>query len=143
MNDFAPLSALMGGGLIGLAASLLLLTHGKVAGISGLYGDALRPRTSDRTFRISFIVGLVAAGAAAKVLFPSAFATTWSATLPVALVAGLVVGFGTQLGNGCTSGHGVCGISRLSVRSLVATCTFMATGFATTYVVRHVIGGAQ
>lgn len=143
MNDFTPLPALLGGALIGLAASLLLLTHGKVAGISGLYGDALRPGTSDRTFRIVFILGLVAAGAVIKVLFPAAFATTWSATLPIALVAGLLVGFGTQLGNGCTSGHGICGISRLSARSLIATGTFMATGFLTVYVVRHLLGGGH
>ena len=141
MNDFTPIPALIGGALIGLAGVLLLLTHGKVAGISGLYGGVLRRGTSDRTFRLSFVVGLVAAGAVLKLVLPSAFATTWNATLPFALVAGLIVGFSTQLGNGCTSGHGVCGISRLSVRSLVATGTFMATGFVTVYVVRHVLGG--
>lgn len=143
MNDFTPVSALIGGALIGLAASLLLFTHGKVAGISGLYGGVFRARIADRTFRLAFVLGLVAAGAVLKLLFPGAFATTWSATLPVALVAGVIVGFGTQLGNGCTSGHGVCGLSRMSVRSLVATGTFMATGFATTYVVRHLLGGGH
>lgn len=143
MNDFTPLPALLGGALIGLAASLLLLTHGKVAGISGLYGGILRRGTSDRALRFWFIAGLLVAGALVRVLVPAAFATTWSATLPVALVAGLFVGFGTQLGNGCTSGHGVCGISRMSVRSLVATGTFMATGVATVFIVRHVIGGGQ
>ena len=143
MNDFTPIPALIGGALIGLAASLLLLTHGKVAGISGLYGGLLRPGTSDRAFRFWFLAGLVGAGAIVKVLFPAAFATTWSASLPVALVAGLIVGFGTQLGNGCTSGHGVCGISRLSMRSLVATGAFMTAGFVTVFVVRHVIGGGR
>jgi uncharacterized membrane protein YedE/YeeE len=143
MNDFTPLPALIGGAIIGLAASLLLLTHGKVAGISSLYGSLLRRGTSDRAFRLSFIAGLVGSGAIMKLVFPTAFATTWSATLPVALVAGLFVGFGTQLGSGCTSGHGVCGISRLSVRSIVATCTFMATGVATVFVVRHLIGGGR
>ena len=143
MNDFTPLSALIGGAIIGLAASLFLLTHGKVAGISGLYGGVFRRGTSDRAVRAWFIAGLVGAGGLVRVVFPAAFATTWSATLPVTLVAGLIVGFGTQLGNGCTSGHGVCGISRLSVRSLVATGTFMATGVATVFVVRHLLGGAR
>ena len=141
MTDFTPVSALIGGALIGLSASLLLLTHGKVAGISGLYGGLLRRGTSDRRFRFWFLAGLVAFGVVMHRIYPAAFVTTWSATLPVVLVAGLLVGVGTQLGNGCTSGHGVCGISRLSVRSLVATGTFMATGFATVFVVRHLIGG--
>lgn len=141
MNDFTPIPALFGGALIGLAASILLLTHGKVAGISGLYGGLLRSGTSDRAFRFWFIAGLVGAGGLVRLAFPAAFATRWSAALPVVFIAGLIVGFGTQLGNGCTSGHGVCGISRLSVRSLVATGVFMATGFATVFVVRHVLGG--
>ena len=143
MNDFTPIPALIGGALIGVAASLLLLTHGKVAGISGLYGGLLRRGTSDRAFRFWFLAGLVVAGLAVQRTFPAAFATSWSAALPVALVAGVIVGIGTQLGSGCTSGHGVCGISRLSVRSLVATGTFMATGFATVFIVRHLIGDGR
>jgi hypothetical protein len=142
MNDFTPISALIGGALIGAAASLLLLTHGKVAGISGIYGGVLRRSTSDRTWRLWFLAGLLATGVATRLVYPAAFATTWSATLPVVLAAGLLVGIGTQLGNGCTSGHGVCGISRLSPRSLLATATFMATGFVTVYVARHLLGGA-
>jgi uncharacterized membrane protein YedE/YeeE len=136
MHDFTPIPALLGGMLIGLAASILLLTHGRVAGISGLYGGAIRRGTSDRAFRLSFVAGLVIAGLVVRFLFPSA-------SLPLTLVAGLLVGFGTQLGNGCTSGHGVCGLSRLSPRSLVATLTFMATGAATVFVAQHVIGGAR
>ena len=132
---------MLGGALIGIAASLLLFTHGKVAGVSGLYGGLLRRGTSDRALRFWFISGLVVAGAVMRFACPGAFATTWTAALPIVFVAGLLVGFGTQLGGGCTSGHGVCGISRLSVRSLVATGTFMATGFATVFVVRHLIGG--
>lgn len=143
MNDFTPIPALIGGALIGVAASLLLLTHGKVAGISGLYGGVLRRGTSDRALRFWFIAGLVVAGALVRVVFPAAYATSWTATLPVVFVAGLLVGFGTQLGNGYTSGHGVCGISRMSVRSLVATGTFMATGFATVFIVRHLLGGGR
>lgn len=142
MHDFTPIPALLGGALVGLSASLLLLTHGKVAGISGIFGGLLRSGTTDRAFRLWFLGGLLLAGLVVRLVAPSAFASSWTAALPMALVAGLVVGFGTQLGNGCTSGHGVCGVSRFSVRSLVATATFMATGFATVYVTRHVLGGA-
>jgi uncharacterized membrane protein YedE/YeeE len=85
----------------------------------------------------------VVAGGFTRLTFPAAFASEWNATVPVVFVAGLVVGFGTQLGNGCTSGHGVCGISRLSVRSLIATVTFILSGFATVFVVHHLIGGAR
>ena len=141
MNDFTLVPALIGGALIGVAASLVLLTHGKVAGISGIYGGLLRRGTSDRGFRFAFITGLVVTGVLVRVFSPGAFASTWSPAMPIALAAGLLVGFGTQLGNGCTSGHGVCGMSRLSVRSVIATATFMATGMATVFVVRHVIGG--
>ena len=143
MHDFTPISALVGGALIGLAASILLLTHGRVAGISGIYGGLLGGGTSDRSFCFWFIAGLAGAGALGRVAFPAVFETRWSATLPVTLIAGLIVGFGTQLGSGCTSGHGVCGISRLSVRSLVATGVFMATGFATVFVVRHLLRGGS
>ena len=142
MNEFTPISALIGGALIGAAASLLLLTHGKIAGISNIYAGVLRRSTSDRTWRLWFLAGLLVTGVAARVLYPAAFATTWSASLPLVLAAGLLVGIGTQLGSGCTSGHGVCGISRLSPRSLLATATFMATGFATVFIVRHLLGGA-
>jgi len=142
MHDFTPLPALLGGALIGLAASLLLLTHGQVAGISRIYGALLRRGSSERAFRPWFLAGMLSVGALLRVTSPAAFASTWSASLPVTLAAGLLVGFGSQLGNGCTSGHGVCGLSRLSSRSLVATLTFMGTGFATVFVVRHLLGGA-
>lgn len=142
-NEFTPVPALVGGALIGLSASMVLLTHGKVAGISGLLGGALRPGTSDRGFRVAFLLGLAIAGLAMRLVQPAMFASAWMPSLPMALVAGLIVGFGTQLGNGCTSGHGVCGISRLSTRSFVATLAFMATGFATVFVVRHVLGGGR
>jgi uncharacterized membrane protein YedE/YeeE len=143
MNDFTPLPSLIGGALIGLAASLFLLTYGRVAGVSGLYGSVLRPGARDRALGFWFIAGLVVAGALAQLVLPGAFATAWSASLPLVLVAGLLVGFGTRLGNGCTSGHGVCGVARLSPRSLVATGTFVATGMVTVFIVRHVIGGAR
>lgn len=143
MNDFTPVSALAGGVLVGASAALLLFTHGKIAGISGLYGGALRPGTNDRGLRLSFVLGLVVAGALVRAIAPAAFATTWTPTLPAALAAGLLVGFGTQLGNGCTSGHGVCGVSRMSVRSVAATMTFMLTGGLTVFVARHLLGGGR
>lgn len=142
VHDFTPLSALIGGALIGLAASVFLLTHGRVAGISGLFGGLLRRGADARVTRLAFLAGLAAGGLVLRLAYPTALESSWAASLPVALVAGVLVGFGTQLGGGCTSGHGVCGLSRLSSRSLVATCTFMLTGFVTTFVVRHLLGGA-
>ncbi|MBX3229211.1 MAG: sulfite exporter TauE/SafE family protein [Labilithrix sp.] len=136
-------SALMGGALVGASASLLLLALGRVAGVSGLYGGIFRRGAGDMPLRIAFIAGLLAAGALVHAVHPAAFETTWSPAPVLALAAGLLVGFGTQLGNGCTSGHGVCGLSRLSVRSLVATMTFMLTGGFTVFVVRHILGGGR
>lgn len=143
MDSFTPLSALTGGILIGLAAALLLIANGRIAGISGIVGGLLPPRSGDATWRAWFLGGLLGAGALVAVVHPGAFeAGTHRSTLALA-AAGLLVGFGTQLGNGCTSGHGVCGISRLSARSIVATVVFMATGAITVFVVDHVIGGAS
>ena len=140
MNDFTPLSALAGGALIGLAASVFLLTHGKIAGISGMFGGLLQPRTEDGPVRFAFVAGLVLAGVVARIFVPGAFtAPPPSRTLAVIALAGLLVGFGTRIGNGCTSGHGVCGIGRFSVRSLVATVTFIATGALTV----AIFGGAS
>lgn len=139
--NFTPLPALLGGALVGLAATVLLLSHGKVAGISGLYGGLFVPGTTDRPFRSAFVGGLVAGALLLLIALPRAFPTTSPVALPFVAIAGLLVGFGTRLGNGCTSGHGVCGISRLSYRSMAATATFMATGFATVFVTHHVLGG--
>ena len=133
------LAALGGGALIGASASLLLLAHGRIAGVSGVLGMLLRGGTPDRDWRLGFLVGLVASGVVAALAFPSAV-TASPVALPLVAAAGLLVGFGTRLGNGCTSGHGVCGISRLSRRSLVATVTFMLAGALTVIVVRA-LGG--
>jgi len=143
MHDFTPVPALLGGALIGASASLFLLTHGRVAGISGLVGGLLLRTSPDRALRLAFLAGLVLAGLVLRIVAPTVFETTWAAALPVVFVAGLLVGFGTQLGNGCTSGHGVCGISRLSPRSFIATGTFMFVALVTTFVVRHLMGGAR
>ena len=137
-QQFTPASALAGGLLIGLAASLCMLLNGRIAGISGILGGLLKPVAGDTVWRLAFILGLVAA----PVLFGLV------ATLPkpqidgsfgVLVLAGLLVGFGTRLGSGCTSGHGVCGLARGSLRSAVATAAFMSTGFASVYIVRHVL----
>jgi len=140
--NFTPLPALGGGVLIGLAATLLLLSHGKVAGISGLYGGLFVPGTKDRRLGLAFVTGLALGGLVLAVSMPGVFSGESPVALPLVALAGLAVGFGTRLGNGCTSGHGVCGISRLSTRSLVATATFMATGFATVFVAQHVLKGS-
>lgn len=143
--DFAPLPALLGGVLIGVAASLYLLTHGKVAGISGIYCAVFDKNADDRSDRIAFVVGLAVAGLAARMMVPGGFDLPRFG-LPAIAVAGLLVGYGTRLGNGCTSGHGVCGISRLSVRSIVATIVFVGTGVLTVTAARMIVarmGGAS
>ena len=132
------MTALAGGVLIGLAATLLLWLTGRIAGISGIVGGVLMPRSGDVAWRAAFLIGLIGAGAAYLWLVPSAY-TPRQGFPPLLLVtAGLLVGFGTRMGNGCTSGHGVCGLGRLSVRSFAAVLTFMATAVLTTYIVRHV-----
>jgi len=141
MSDaFSPLPALAGGALIGLAAVLLLAAVGRIAGISGIVVRLLPPYADDGfAGRAAFVLGLVAAPLLAGLAGAEFAAPTIAANLPVLVLAGLLVGFGTIWGNGCTSGHGVCGLSRLSLRSLVATATFMAAAFATVFVVRHVL----
>lgn len=127
------LYALAGGGLIGLAASLLFLTHGRIAGISGIYGSLLPPVAHDLGWRLAFIGGLVASGVAAALLAPHAVGAMVRST-GVLAIAGLLVGFGSSMGSGCTSGHGVCGLARASARSLVAVMTFMFTGAVTAWI---------
>jgi len=136
VSHFTPVSSLLGGMLIGLSATLLLLCNGRVAGISGILGGVVGPARGSVGWRALFLLGLAGTGAVAGRLWPAAFQGA-PRSLLVAVVAGLLVGFGTQLGGGCTSGHGVCGISRRSGRSLLATLTFVATGIATVAVVRH------
>lgn len=138
-NSFTPASALAGGALIGVAAALFAVLNGRIAGISGILGGLLRPQRGDIAWRVAFVVGLLAAPAAYALLsgLPD---IRIDAGYPALIVAGLLVGAGTRFGAGCTSGHGVCGISRLSPRSLAATLAFMAAGFATVFALRHVIG---
>ena len=133
---FTPWSSLAGGALIGLAAALLVLFNGRVAGISGIVGGLLAWPKGDAAWRVAFVLGLVAAPLAYGLYapLPAVQVDAGAATL---VVAGLLVGIGTRYGAGCTSGHGVCGLSRLSPRSLAATAAFMAAGFATVFIVRH------
>jgi len=142
LDVFTPWSALAGGALIGLAASMFLLLTGRVSGISGVVGGLLAPKPGDVFWRLAFVGGLATGGVIAAFAMPAQVAFEVARTPVAIVVAGLLVGFGTRLGNGCTSGHGVCGISRFSTRSLVATATFMATGVATAVVIGRVFGGA-
>jgi uncharacterized membrane protein YedE/YeeE len=142
MTAFTPLASLLGGMMIGLSAVLLMLWEGRIAGISGIAGRLLPPWRDDAPLsRFGFVVGLVAAPFAMQALTGEPVAQSVSGDIPLMVAAGLLVGFGAAWGGGCTSGHGVCGLSRLSTRSLVATITFMATAFVTVFLVRHVIGG--
>lgn len=153
--SFTPGTALAGGVLIGVAAAALLLLNGRIAGISGIMGGLLRPKSGDVGWRLAFVLGLIAAPLLYQVivLWPASRLLTVTeytqlalvtvsqvdASVPVLIVAGLLVGIGTRYASGCTSGHGVCGLSRLSLRSLVATLCFMGAGFATVFVMRHVL----
>ena len=141
MTEFTPLASLAGGMLIGLSAVLLMLWEGRIAGISGIAGRLLPPyRDGAFLSRLGFVVGLVAAPFAVMLATGAPVLQTVSSNLPLMVAAGVLVGFGSVWGNGCTSGHGVCGLSRLSTRSFVATGVFMAVAIATVFVVRHVIG---
>ena len=140
MVNFTPGSALAGGVVIGLSAVLLMGLLGRIAGVSGIIGGLLRPAAGEAGWRLAFLVGLVAGPIVWRMM--GGFVPTVDITtqMPVLLLGGLLVGAGTALGSGCTSGHGVCGIARLSPRSLVATLIFMVMGIGTVFIVRHLIG---
>jgi uncharacterized protein len=137
-THFTPYSALIGGLIIGFAASLFLLLNGRIAGISGILGGLLQAPRSNAAWRIAFLAGLVLAPMAYQ-LFAALPEARIDASTAGLIIAGLLVGLGTQYGAGCTSGHGVCGLSRLSLRSLVATLSFMVAGFITVFVLRHLM----
>jgi uncharacterized membrane protein YedE/YeeE len=135
-TNFTPMASLAGGLLIGLSAALLVLFNGRIAGISGILGGLLRPGRGDIAWRVAFLLGLVLAPLAYALVQPLPVVQADTGT-GMLVAAGLLVGLGTRYGSGCTSGHGVCGLSRLSPRSLAATLSFMAAGFATVFAVRH------
>lgn len=138
-NEFTPGSALAGGLLIGIAAAMFVLLNGRIAGISGVVGGLLRPMRGDRAWRVAFVLGLVGSPLLYRLVaqLPS---PRIDASFGALVAAGLLVGVGTRYGSGCTSGHGVCGLARLSTRSIAATAVFMAAGFATVFVARHLPG---
>jgi uncharacterized protein len=141
MTSFTPVASLIGGSLIGLSAVLLMVFLGRIAGISGILSRLLPPyQDSATTVRAAFIVGLIAAPLLMRAFTGTPIQQTVSGNMPLLAVAGLLVGFGSVYGAGCTSGHGVCGLARFSMRSLAATLTFMAVAAITVFIVRHLVG---
>jgi uncharacterized protein len=138
-NNFTPWTALAGGALIGISASLFILLNGRIAGITGIIGGLFRPVMHDAGWRVAFTLGLIISPMVWLIFRPLPEIKI-DASYTLLIVAGLIVGYGARYGSGCTSGHGVCGISRLSPRSIIATLTFMGTGFLTVFIVRHLVG---
>ncbi len=139
MTDFTPWASLIGGMLIGLGSALLLAFNGRIAGISGILGGLIEG-SEGRSWRGLFVVAMLVGGVFWLMLDPTRMPGATIDSLPLLLLAGLLVGFGTRLGGGCTSGHGICGLSRFSTRSVIATALFMASAIVTTFVIRHVLG---
>jgi len=139
--SFTPIPSLLGGMILGIAAALYVLLHGRILGISGIISGLLHPTLTDSAWRLSLVFGLISAPFLAALFFGIIPVIEIDASWLVIVIAGLLVGFGAQYGSGCTSGHGICGLSRLSPRSLVATLAFMCAGFVMVFVIRHLIGG--
>ena len=142
MQNFTPLMSLAGGIIIGCAALLLLLSIQRIAGISGIIGGLFPVIRHDLTWRLFFVAGLLLGGFVLAAVYPNSLAINLTYSTPALVVAGLLVGFGSRLGNGCTSGHGICGLGRLAPRSMVAVLTFMVTGIVTAVLVQEFFGGA-
>jgi hypothetical protein len=140
MENFTPISALIGGAAIGIATAMLLFANGRIAGISGISGGLVFLPRGDSAWRVLFLAGLIGGALVHRVIFGWSEGITFDASWPLLVAGGLLVGLGTRLGGGCTSGHGVCGMARLSVRSIVAVVTFMLAAGVTLYIVRHVAG---
>ncbi len=141
MNNFTPISAIIGGILIGIAAVILLLFNGKILGVSGIVSRAIFKPILQSIWSWVFLLGLILGAAVYRFIFPGQLMIVIEASLPVLILAGLLVGFGTRLGSGCTSGHGICGIARFSKRSIVATGSFMFFGMMIVYLMKNVLGG--
>lgn len=140
MANFTPISAAIGGGLIGLSAVMLMLSIGRIAGISGIFGGLLDFSGEEKGWRVAFIAGLILAPLIAGLIGHEMPSPQMPASWAIIIAAGLLVGFGTRLGGGCTSGHGICGVARLSVRSVASTAIFMVAAIATVAITRHVFG---
>jgi uncharacterized protein len=141
MHNLTPLSGLFGGALIGLAAAGLMALTGRLAGVSGIFGGLLTLRPADQAWRIAFVAGLIAAPLLAALAGVALPRPPMTSNMALIIAGGLLVGFGSRMGNGCTSGHGVCGLARLSARSMAATLIFMGTAVITVAIVRHGLGG--
>jgi len=141
MENFTPLSGAIGGAFIGLAAALLLALNGRIAGISGIVGGLLPPRAGDMGWRLLFVAGLALGALVVRVFTGEPLAAPTGSSFFMLVLGGLLVGFGSRLGSGCTSGHGICGLARLSPRSMVAVATFMGSAMVTVFVLRHLLGG--
>ena len=141
MENFTPLSGAIGGALIGLAAALLLALNGRIAGISGIVGGLLPPRAGDMGWRLLFVAGLALGALVVRVFTGEPLAASTGSSSFMLVLGGLLVGFGSRLGSGCTSGHGICGLARFSPRSMVAVATFMGSAMITVFVLRHLLGG--
>lgn len=140
MQEFSIINSLLGGLFIGLSSGLMIILTGRIAGISGILGGLLTLKPGDASWRGLFIIGLIMGGLLFQLLTRNEIAFESHVSTPIIILAGLLVGFGTRLGSGCTSGHGVCGIARFSKRSIIATCIFMSSAMLTLYLSRHVIG---
>lgn len=141
MESFTPVSATIGGALIGLAAVLLMALNGRIAGISGVFSGTLFAASGDRIWRAFFVAGLIAGPAGYNLVSGNVPAFEITSSVPLIIAGGLLVGFGTRLGSGCTSGHGVCGLSRLSPRSMASVALFMVAGMATVGLFNFILGG--
>ena len=139
--SFTPIPSLLGGIILGVAAALYVLLHGRILGISGIVSGLLHPKLADSAWRLSLVLGLISAPFLAALFFGIIPVVEIDSGWLAIVIAGLLVGFGAQYGSGCTSGHGICGLSRLSPRSLVATLAFMSAGFVIVFIIRHMIGG--
>lgn len=143
MENFTPYSATAGGMLIGISVSLLLLMNGRIAGISGILNGALYARKTERLWRLVFLLGLILGGLIFQLYMPNVNVPRLNYPVALLVIGGFLVGFGTRMANGCTSGHGVCGLARFSVRSLTASITFIASGMLAVFFVRHLLGLAE
>jgi len=143
MENFTPIASLLGGMLIGIAALILLAFNGHIAGVTGVARGVLTPKQNDTLWRVVFLLGLIVGPFVFQAVSGETIASTITSSTPVLVIGGLLVGFGTSMGNGCTSGHGICGLGRVSKRSMAATGAFMATAIVTVYMMRHVLGGAS
>lgn len=140
MTNFTPYTGALGGLMIGLSVTMMMLFLGRITGISGIYGGVIVPRGGEILWRVTFVAGLLTGGVILKFAYPQAFPTVEvNSSLMVVAVAGLLVGYGTRLGSGCTSGHGICGLARFSTRSFVSVLTFMFTGVVAVYIMRHLM----